>query len=640
MRRIKILLCGLAALALVGGSLRAQQGEGTGADFLLETAVNGGTFDDLDKSVCPGDVLSVRMSTGTYFGATYALAGDVASVSLDINEFGVLGTGINRFAIVNSLFQPFGATISAAGEAQIDLTIPSSTLWNDGGMFFQGGPTNDIGLFLQAGVAAAGGSFFGIMEISNSIKHEVLESPDVGSGFSDTCEEAVQCTGLSDADLGIPFQVDTSLFNNDYETTGTTTFNTTTMFSIVGPGLGDGTSGTAPDALIKFTATAGGYYTFSLCNSAYDTRIWLQDTNCASPTGIVVQDDNTAACGPGFRSQLDNIPLSAGQEILVVVEGFGTSSGLAELVITRVPFVVSGISPATGPVAGGTLVTLTGEGLSGVTSVTFDGVAGTGLTVIDPMTVEVTTPAGAMAGNVDVVVSDGVESVTLPGAFQYFAQFVNTSLSLSDDGSAQHTLTVPITYGGTTYNDVFVNANGQITFAAPTPDFTDTMSEFFDGWGNPPNPGVAVLYTDLNRGGSANSGSTYDIVEDTLNGTVEIQYNNQQYWNSQAPAGNAIATFSTNHVDLDWTGVIADTDTANNYVIGVTDGDAMVGTDTDLTVIDPVTMNPVGGGFAGALPYTSMAGPDSVGEQLPASTPFTGVLSCDDPTGTFTWTIM
>ncbi len=603
------------------------QGEGNGLAN-LDSAVNGGAADSLDKTVAPGDNLDLTISymgTGNPALAFTLLDCTDPQPAADFGtELGILGVapGGTSGVILDPFASPIPITVT--GSMTVSLVVPG---------IFQ---TNYTDFTIQGFVFDPASGAPQSWAVTNTIRHSTVDGASI---FQDTCAQALCLPGLSDADLGIPFQVDTSLFNDDYDTQGLSGFGQQTSFTVVPAGMGSGnSSGPGPDALVKFTATAGGFYTFDFCSSSYDSRVWLMDTNCAAPTGLV-HDDDGALCG-SLQSALEDIPLNAGDEVLIVVDGFNSSSGLAEMVITRVPFVVSGISPVTGPVGGGTLVTLTGEGLSGVTSVTFDGVAGTGLTVIDPMTVEVTTPAGAMAGNVDVVVSDGVDSVTLPGAFQYFAQFVNTSLSLSDDGSAQHTLTVPITYGGTTYNDVFVNANGQITFAAPTPDFTDTMSEFFDGWGNPPNPGVAVLYTDLNRGGSANSGSTYDIVEDTLNGTVEIQYNNQQYWNSQAPAGNAIATFSTNHVDLDWTGVIADTDTANNYVIGVTDGDAMVGTDTDLTVIDPVTMNPVGGGFAGALPYTSMAGPDSVGEQLPASTPFTGVLSCDDPTGTFTWTIM
>ncbi|HGY92809.1 MAG TPA: hypothetical protein ENK43_16700, partial [Planctomycetes bacterium] len=530
------------------------QGEGNGLAN-LDSAVNAGAADSLDKTVAPGDNLDLTISymgTGNPALAFTLLDCTDPQPAADFGvELGILGVAPGGASGI--ILDPFASVIpiSMTGSITVSLVVPG---------IFQ---TNYTDFTIQGFVFDPASGAPQSWAVTNTIRHTTVDSASV---FQDTCAQANCLPGLSDADLGIPFQVDTSLFNNDYSTTGTVGFGQQTSFTV---NL-DASGGTAPDALVKFTATAGGFYTFDLCNSGYDSRLWLMDTNCAAPTGIVWNDDS-GLCG-GLQSALENVFLNAGDVVMVVVEGFGSSSGMAELVISREAFLVNGVSPTTGPIAGGTLVTITGDGLSGINSVTFDGVPGTGLTVIDPMTVQVTTPPGAMAGNVDVVVSDGVDSVTLPGAFQYFAQFVNTSYTLSDDGNVMHALTVPITYGGTTYNDVFINANGQITFTASTGDFSDSMPEFFNGWsasGTPGTPGVAILYTDLNRTGS---GSTYDVVEDTLNGTVEIQYNNQQYWDSQSPAGNAIATFSTNHVDLDWTGIIADTDAANTYVIGVTDG--------------------------------------------------------------------
>lgn len=79
---------------------------------------------------------------------------------------------------------------------------------------------------------------------------------------------------------------------------------------------------------------------------------------------------------------------------------------------------INSIAPAQGPAAGGTVVSIRGVGLDGVTGVTFDGAAGTGLNVVSSEEVQVTTPAGA-AGPADVVVTDdGVQS-PIPGGFTY-----------------------------------------------------------------------------------------------------------------------------------------------------------------------------------------------------------------------------
>lgn len=79
---------------------------------------------------------------------------------------------------------------------------------------------------------------------------------------------------------------------------------------------------------------------------------------------------------------------------------------------------VDTIVPATGPAVGGTEVTITGSNLDGVTGVTFDGAAGTGLAVDSSTKIRVTTPAGS-AGPADVVVTDDAGTATESGGFTY-----------------------------------------------------------------------------------------------------------------------------------------------------------------------------------------------------------------------------
>lgn len=69
------------------------------------------------------------------------------------------------------------------------------------------------------------------------------------------------------------------------------------------------------------------------------------------------------------------------------------------------------ISPATGPAAGGTNVTITGTNFLGASAVTFGGVAATSFTVTNDTTIKAKTPAG-VAGPVAVVITtpDGTET--------------------------------------------------------------------------------------------------------------------------------------------------------------------------------------------------------------------------------------
>ncbi|NUT90897.1 MAG: IPT/TIG domain-containing protein [Saccharothrix sp.] len=79
---------------------------------------------------------------------------------------------------------------------------------------------------------------------------------------------------------------------------------------------------------------------------------------------------------------------------------------------------VTSISPATGPAAGGTVVTIDGTNLAGTEGVTFGGTAGTAFKRLSNTRVQVTTPAKA-AGAYNVVVQDDAGNVTVNNGFTY-----------------------------------------------------------------------------------------------------------------------------------------------------------------------------------------------------------------------------
>lgn len=80
------------------------------------------------------------------------------------------------------------------------------------------------------------------------------------------------------------------------------------------------------------------------------------------------------------------------------------------------------LSPVEGPEEGGTVVTITGQSLVGVTSVTFGGTAGIALDTSDAAegTILVTTPAKA-PGAVDVVLVDADGNTTVDDGFEFLA---------------------------------------------------------------------------------------------------------------------------------------------------------------------------------------------------------------------------
>ncbi|AET70824.1 cell wall-binding protein [Desulfosporosinus orientis DSM 765] len=72
------------------------------------------------------------------------------------------------------------------------------------------------------------------------------------------------------------------------------------------------------------------------------------------------------------------------------------------LTLSKVPE-VTGIGPSSGPESGGTIVTISGTGFTGATSVNFGPAVGTNLSVISDTLISVTSPAGT--GTIDVTVT-------------------------------------------------------------------------------------------------------------------------------------------------------------------------------------------------------------------------------------------
>ena len=93
--------------------------------------------------------------------------------------------------------------------------------------------------------------------------------------------------------------------------------------------------------------------------------------------------------------------------------------------------VISDITPDTGPETGGTEVTITGTGFGLCTNVTFDGVPGINVRVIDANTIVVTTPAGSV-GTADVV-------VICPSGSSNVGQFAYTAVATSSAPPLAHT---------------------------------------------------------------------------------------------------------------------------------------------------------------------------------------------------------
>jgi hypothetical protein len=141
--------------------------------------------------------------------------------------------------------------------------------------------------------------------------------------------------------------------------------------------------------------------------------------------------------------------------------------------------VVTGVSPASGPVAGGTSVTITGTGFTGTTAVSFGGVAATNVVVNSATSITATSPAHAVgAVNVRVTTAAGQSAVVTPAdQFTYVAFPMvsgvspvsgppagGTSVTITGSGFTGATV---VTFGGVSATNVVVNSDTSVTATSP-----------------------------------------------------------------------------------------------------------------------------------------------------------------------------
>lgn len=187
-------------------------------------------------------------------------------------------------------------------------------------------------------------------------------------------------------------------------------------------------------------------------------------------TSLVVTSDTTLTVVAPVHA--------AGQVDVIVTTPAGSSSVSASAKYTYGGPVVTSLTPTSGPVAGGTVVTVSGTGFTGATSVTFGGTFGTSLTVSNDATLTVTTPAHA-AGQVDVLVTTpaGTSAVATGAKFTYGAGPTITGVSPTSGGPAGGTVVTitgsgltgatSVTFGGAAGTSLTVASDTSLTVTTP-----------------------------------------------------------------------------------------------------------------------------------------------------------------------------
>lgn len=209
------------------------------------------------------------------------------------------------------------------------------------------------------------------------------------------------------------------------------------------------------------------------------TTITITGTNFTGVTAVTF--GATSAASFTFNSATSitaTSPAGSSTVDIRVTTAGGTSATSAADQFTYIgPPTVTSISPASGPLAGGTTVTITGSGFSGATAVTFGATVASGFTVNSATSITATSPAGS--GTVDIRVSTigGTSTTSAADQFTYAAApsvaavaptagpFAGgTSVAITGTG---FTAATAVTFGATVATSYTVNSATSITAVSP-----------------------------------------------------------------------------------------------------------------------------------------------------------------------------
>jgi hypothetical protein len=189
--------------------------------------------------------------------------------------------------------------------------------------------------------------------------------------------------------------------------------------------------------------------------------------------GVVIVDSDTQIHTAAPRG-------TGSVHVTVTTLGGGTSATSAADVYTygTAP-AVTAVSPNTGPITGGTSVTVTGTNLTGATAVMFGATAATHFVVVNDTQVTATSPAGTVGAKVDVTVITPVGTSPTSAADQFTYGSVPTVTAVNpNSGSIAGGTSVTITgtsftgatavkFGGTPATNFTVTSATQITATTP-----------------------------------------------------------------------------------------------------------------------------------------------------------------------------
>ncbi|HEY1904131.1 MAG TPA: IPT/TIG domain-containing protein, partial [Terracidiphilus sp.] len=311
------------------------------------------------------------------------------------------------------------------------------------------------------------------------------------------------------------------------------------------------------------TGSTGGGTAVTITGTNFVAGATVQFGTAAATNVTVVSGTSITATTPAG---------AAGAATVTVSDPAGKAGSLASGFTYVLAPTVGSVSPSSGPIAGGTSVTITGTNFASGDTVSFGGVAATNVVVASTTSITATTPAGAVGAVTVSVTNSSSLSGSLASGFTYIGLPTVTGVS-PNSGSTLGQTAVTIT--GTNFG-----AGATVSFGGAAATGVTVVNSTTITATTPAGAAGAVTVTVTNVGsqsGSLASGFTYAVVNNVtapgsitaaLMGTaVPVYVSGQEYYNATAGTSFTSSAFNSTGADL----LVMFLGCHNNTVFTITD---------------------------------------------------------------------